>query len=167
MTINIKISQLRTISEAEKCAELRASSEPWIKLKRDYQAGYQSITSSDNEVYIAYLENKLVGFVMVTLKGAISGFILSICVDRKFRNQKIGSQLLDFAERRIFLESPNVFLFVSSFNTSAQRLYLRNGYKKIGPLEDYIIDGYDEILMRKTIGSKRNYFMNKKKQQGD
>lgn len=56
-----------------------------------------------------------------------------------------------FAEKRIFSETPNAFICVSSFNSSAQKLYERLGYEVIGELKDYIISGYSEILLRKTI----------------
>jgi ribosomal protein S18 acetylase RimI-like enzyme len=57
-----------------------------------------------------------------------------------------------FAERRIFSETPNAFICVSSFNGGARRLYERLGYQVIGELEDYVIPGHSEILLRKTIG---------------
>ena len=56
-----------------------------------------------------------------------------------------------FAEKRIFSETPNVFVCVSSFNKGAQRFYERLGYEVIGELRDYIISGHSEILLRKTI----------------
>jgi ribosomal protein S18 acetylase RimI-like enzyme len=60
--------------------------------------------------------------------------------------------LLEFAEQRILKESPNVFMCVSSFNHGARRLYERQGYKVVGELTDYIVEGYSEILLRKTRG---------------
>jgi ribosomal protein S18 acetylase RimI-like enzyme len=60
--------------------------------------------------------------------------------------------LLEFAEERIFRESPNVFLFCSSFNHDAMRLYHRLGYERIGEIKDFVIAGAGEILLRKTIG---------------
>ncbi len=52
----------------------------------------------------------------------------------------------------IFSLSPNVFLCVSSFNKKAQNFYQKLGYKKVGVIIDYLVEGYDEILMRKTVG---------------
>ena len=46
---------------------------------------------------------------------------------------------------------------VSSFNTDAQRLYKRLGYQIVGELEDYIIPGASEILLRKTTGPLRDW----------
>ena len=69
----------------------------------------------------------------------------------------VGRRLLAFAEERIFRESPNVFLCVSSFNAGARRLYLRLGYELIGELKDYIVRGHSELLMRKTRGPLREF----------
>jgi ribosomal protein S18 acetylase RimI-like enzyme len=41
---------------------------------------------------------------------------------------------------------------VSSFNHGARRLYERLGYHVVGELTDYIVEGYSEILLRKTRG---------------
>ena len=104
------------------------------------------------EVYIALHDEEIVGFIILVMNGAFRGYIQSIAVMPEWRNQRIGSQLLQFAEKRIFQETPNVFLCVSSFNPDAQRLYSRLGYEKIGELKDYIVAGYSEFLLRKTIG---------------
>lgn len=60
--------------------------------------------------------------------------------------------MLEFAEQRILRESANVFMCVSSFNHGARRLYERQGYKVVGELTNYIVEGYSEILLRKTRG---------------
>jgi ribosomal protein S18 acetylase RimI-like enzyme len=62
-----------------------------------------------------------------------------------------------YAEERIFKQTPNVFLCVSSFNTGAQKFYKRIGYTVIGELKDYLVSGYDEILMRKTVAPLVDY----------
>ena len=51
-----------------------------------------------------------------------------------------------------FKKSPNVFISVSLFNKGARRLYRRLGYKRIGILKDLIRKGFDELLLRKTLG---------------
>jgi ribosomal protein S18 acetylase RimI-like enzyme len=64
---------------------------------------------------------------------------------------------MDFAEKRILFEVPNVFLMVSSFNNGARRLYDRRGYKVVGELKDFIVSGYSEIIMRRTIGPTADF----------
>ena len=58
---------------------------------------------------------------------------------------------MEFIENEIFPTNKNLFLCVSSFNPDAQRFYTRLGYEQIGVLKDYLVEGHDEILMRKTI----------------
>ena len=70
---------------------------------------------------------------------------------------RTGFSLLGFAEARIFRESPNVLLCVSSFNAGARRLYARLGYEEIGVLRQYLVPEHDEILLRKSRGSWRDF----------
>jgi ribosomal protein S18 acetylase RimI-like enzyme len=153
----LEIKRLQNADEAATCARMMARSEPWITLKRDYTAALEIINDPMREVYIAVRNGEIVGFIVIILRGAFIGYIQSICVAPEWRNRGIGGQLMAYAERRIFNESPNVFICVSSFNKSALRLYERLGYETIGELKDYVISGYSEILMRKTIGSLKEF----------
>ena len=65
--------------------------------------------------------------------------------------------LMAFAEERIFRDSPNVFICVSTFNTGARDFYQHLGYQVVGPLKDYLVAGYDELLLRKTIAPLATY----------
>src|SRR6185295_393094 len=93
--------------------------------------------------------------IILTMRGALVGFIQTVCVDAVTRGSGLGTRLVAFAEERIFRQTPNVFLCVSSFNPRARALYERLGYEVIGELKDYIIEGASEILMRKTLGPFR------------
>jgi ribosomal protein S18 acetylase RimI-like enzyme len=103
-------------------------------------------------VYIARDEAGVAGFLILCMTGAFIGYIQTIAIQPNRRGQGLGSRLIDFAERRILAESPNVFMCVSSFNHAARRLYERLGYRVVGELTDYIVQGYSEILLRKTTG---------------
>ncbi|MFH0733433.1 MAG: GNAT family N-acetyltransferase [bacterium] len=154
---NLQIKKLNSIAEAEICAKMMADTEPWITLERNYESALKIITDSSREVYVTTIDETIVGFSILNMQGAFIGYIQSICIDHKFRNKGIGTNLIDHAEKRIFSETPNVFMCVSSFNKDAQRLYLRNGYEIIGELKDYIVTGHSEILLRKTISSLKDF----------
>jgi len=148
----IVIRKLQHTSEAVICARMMANSEPWITLQRDYEILLNIILDPTREVYLAidsYYE--IAGFIILCMHGAFSGYIQSICTAPDWRNKGIGSQLIANAEKRIFSETPNVFICVSSFNPNAKKLYKRLGYEVVGELKDYIISGYSEILLRKTV----------------
>ena len=147
----IEIRPLHDSAEAEVCAQMMAGSEPWLTLRRDYATLLKILTDPTREVYVALLDCKIAGFIMLNMRGAFVGYIQSICVAPQWRGQGIGSCLIAFAEQRIFRETTNVFICVSSFNPDARRLYERLGYELVGVLKDYLVSGYDEILLRKTI----------------
>jgi ribosomal-protein-alanine N-acetyltransferase len=150
--IACSISRLENEAEARACARLVANSEPWITLGRSYEASLAIIRDPQREVYLARLETGLAGFQILCMTGAFVGYIQTVLVHPERRGQGIGSRLVEFAEQRILRESPNVFMCVSSFNHGARRLYQRLGYKVVGELTNYIVEGYSEILLRKTRG---------------
>jgi ribosomal-protein-alanine N-acetyltransferase len=147
----VRIRRLFDIGEAETCARMMSASEPWITLRRGYEDSLRHLTDPLKEGYLSTSQDDIVGFMILNMKGAFVGYIQTVCVAPEWRNQGIGTQLVDFAEKRIFTEAPNVFLCVSSFNTKAKDLYKRLGYEIIGELKDYIVSGQSEILMRKTL----------------
>lgn len=141
----------------EACAEMMNESEPWISLQRDLKGCREAMMGDYKEVYVARRNRELLGFIVLQMQGAFKGYIQSICVLPEAQGAGIGTALIQFAERRIFLVSPNVFMMVSSFNTKAADLYLRLGYEKIGTLKNFVIDGQDEFLLRKSKGSLNNF----------
>jgi ribosomal-protein-alanine N-acetyltransferase len=150
--MSLEITRLDTEAEAQACARIMAESEPWLTLGRSYQASLSIVRDPSREVYIARDENGVAGFLILCMTGAFVGYIQTIAIQPDRRGQGLGSRLIDFAERRILAESPNVFMCVSSFNHDARRLYERLGYRVVGELTDYIVHGHSEILLRKTIG---------------
>ncbi len=155
--IETQIKKLESTYEAEICAHMMANTEPWVTLERNYESALKIITDSLREVYVVINEGVIAGFSIINMQGAFIGYIQSICINSNFRNKGIGSKLIDHAEKRIFSQTPNVFMCVSSFNKDAQRLYLRKGYEIIGELKDYIVTGHSEILLRKTISSLNDF----------
>jgi [ribosomal protein S18]-alanine N-acetyltransferase len=148
----LSIAPLESGAEAEACARLMAGSEPWITLGRTYEASLRVIQDPTREVYLAWDDAGLVGFVILCMTGGFVGYIQTICIHPNRRGQGLGSRLVGFAEERILEESPNVFMCVSSFNHAARRLYERLGYLVVGELTNYIVEGYSEILLRKSWG---------------
>jgi ribosomal protein S18 acetylase RimI-like enzyme len=148
----MEIRKLQSNAEAEACARMMAESEPWTTVGRSYAHCLGIIADPAREVYLAADGLTLVGFVVLNMHGAFVGYIQTLCVAPAFRNRRIGSRLIAFAEARIFTDSPNAFMCVSSFNTGARRLYERLGYAVVGELTDYVVAGHSEILLRKTSG---------------
>jgi ribosomal protein S18 acetylase RimI-like enzyme len=151
------IKKLAGRDEARACAQIMASSKPWITLRRNYAESLKIVANPLREVYVAMIKSEVIGFIILQMEGTFTGYIQTVAVKEEWRSHGIGSRLIAFAEKRIFREKPNVFMCVSSFNKRAQKLYRRLGYEKAGVLKNFIVNGYDEILLRKTIGPLENF----------
>jgi ribosomal-protein-alanine N-acetyltransferase len=145
------IRPLETDAETRICAAMMAASDPWLTLGRDFEGAMGFLTDGTKEIHVAAEGEQVLGFIVLNMRGAFAGYIQTICVAAEARGGGIGSELIAFAEDRIFGVLPNVFLCVSSFNERAVSLYERLGYERVGVMPDYIKRGYDEIFMRKSI----------------
>lgn len=153
MSIHHPVEPIDRNRDAPECAELMASSEPWLTLRVSREAALAALTDPAREVHVVRDSKGIAGFVIIDLRGLLRGYVQILCVRADCRGRGLGSVLLRWAEERIFRESPNVFLCVSSFNEGARRLYERRGYELVGTLCGFVVAGHDELLLRKTRGS--------------
>jgi ribosomal protein S18 acetylase RimI-like enzyme len=153
MDDDFTIRRIQGDAEAWACADMMASTEPWLSYGRTRDHTFFTVSNPQAESYAAFADDEIVGVVVVALPvPLIRGYIAGLVVKAPFRNRGIGTRLLRVAEERIFRESPNVFMCVTSFNTAAQRLYARLGYTQVGELSDFVLPGVSELLLRKTRG---------------
>ena len=132
-----------------------AQSEPWLTLATGYERSLALLANASRERYLAHVSGKPAGFLVISMQGAFVGYVQLLGVAAQFRGQGVGKLLIEYAEKRIFRETPNVFICVSDFNASARRFYQKMGYQSVGELSDFIIAGHSEILLRKTTGPLR------------
>ena len=152
MLLSDEVRPLAGIEEATQCARLMADSEPWMTLKRTADTALAILTNPVKEVYVVRDPDGVAGFIILDMRGPFAGYIQTICVRPDRRGRGLGASLIGWAENRIFQDTPNVFMCVSSFNRAARRLYKRLGYEVVGVLRAYIVPEHDEILLRKTRG---------------
>ena len=148
----LTIAPLTSYADARECAHLMATSDPWITLGRGYEDSLRMVRDPTREVYVAKAQGELAGFLILSMTGPFVGYVQTVCVHPDHQRRGVGTVLVRFAEERIFRESPNVFLCVSTFNTDAQRLYERLGYSRVGEITNFVVAGAGEILLRKTLG---------------
>jgi ribosomal protein S18 acetylase RimI-like enzyme len=125
---------------------MMTDSEPWRTLRQAYDVSLEIVIDPSRENYLAWVDGEVAGFVILHMQGVFNGYIQAVCVALEWRNRGIGSQLLRFAEERIFRETPDAFLCVSPLSRDALRWYKRLGYEVIGESRD------SEILLRKRMG---------------
>jgi ribosomal protein S18 acetylase RimI-like enzyme len=151
--MGMRVDRIESADDLEWCARLMADNEPWITLRRDYDACRAALANPVKERYVVRDGHQRVGLLILDMTGPFPGYIQSICVDAAARHRGVGAAVLAWAEERILRDSPNVFICVSSFNPDALRLYRRVGYEVVGTLKGFVVDEHDELLLQKRAGS--------------
>ena len=133
-------------------ARLMARSEPWITLGRTLDTCRLVCRNLDYLVFVARRSEIRCGFALLHPRGVVgSPYLATIAVDDAYRSQGIGTELIEFVEDYFRPHARHMFLCVSSFNPRAKALYERVGYRQVGELVDYLIDGASEYLMHKRL----------------
>lgn len=148
----VLIRRLSGEAEARFCADFMVASEPWVTLGLSFEAALSRLLNPAREVWVAILEEQIVGVMILDLAGVLNGYIQILAVPPQSRGRGVGAQMITWAEERIFRQSPNAFLCVSSFNSRAQKFYERLGFQRVGEFPDFLTVGHAEILLRKTRG---------------
>lgn len=148
----MRVTPMQGQAREEACADLMAATDPWRTLGFPRASLLRTLRADGRERYIAQVGDQLAGFLLLYLHGTFAGYLQTICIAPQFQGQGYGSELVGFAEERIYRDHANVFLCVSAFNTGARRLYARLGYQEVGELTDFLVAGQSEWLMRKTRG---------------
>jgi len=141
----------------ECCAKMMVKSDPWITLGIGYEQCLKAFEGSSKEIWVIEADHEIAGFVILQMGGTFRGYIQTICVDDVYRGKGLGKKLLHFCEERILQISPNLFICVSSFNVGAIRLYLEFGFTLVGQLDNFVKEGFTELLLRKTVGPMSGY----------
>ena len=142
------------------CALMMAASDPWITLGMNYEQCLPSFDGTCKEIYVAKYENKIAGFVILQVCGTFKGYIQTLCISEDLRRIGFGKRILQICEERILKISPNIFICVSSFNKGAIKLYQEFGFQLIGELENFVKEGFTELLLRKSVGPVLGYHLN-------
>lgn len=146
------ITQTTDAKKIATCADMMSKTDPWITYDMDYARCLKAFEGDCKEVYILENEDEIIGFAILQVCGSFKGYIQSLCVNETYRGKGMGTKLLHFCEERILKISPNIFICVSSFNKGAMKLYYEFGFKLVGELNDFVKEGYTELLLRKTFG---------------
>lgn len=148
----LHLRPLRGDAEARDCTARLATFGPWRTMGIPAEKLFQDLTNPQREVFVAEQAGKIAGVVILQLGGSLDGYIQLLAVFPEFQNRGLGEKIMQGVEEKIFQRRKNVFLCVSSFNMRAQKFYKKLGYQKTGELENFLVAGQNEILMRKTRG---------------
>jgi ribosomal protein S18 acetylase RimI-like enzyme len=102
---------------------------------------------------LAAEERRPLGFAWWVALGAFarSPYLRLLVVAPEATGRGIGGALLDAVEVRAAPMAQDLFLLVTHDNLSAQRFYARRGYAEVGRLDDYVVAGATEVVLRKRL----------------
>lgn len=148
---------LLTAEEAKPLSVALADMDPWLTL--GYQSGglYSYLTRPDAGLarYAVYAPGELSGIVCVRYPWLCGANLELLAILPGFQGLGIGAGLLGWLTEEARMLASNLWTTVSSFNTAAQRFYVRQGFETVARLNDLVKPGYDELLLRKRLEAEK------------
>jgi len=138
--------------DARSIAKTLVAMSPWSILgyQEETLAGYLVRVDPSSHRFVIMRSDKICGIVCVRYPWLVGAYLELIAVFSAFQGQGIGGEIIRWLENESFFYASNLWILVSSFNSSARKFYRRQGFQEICTLPDLVKPGYDEILLRKT-----------------
>ena len=146
MADGIVIEQAGSASDYDAAAWIYTNNDPWKALGRGYEHNLKKVTHDDTVLFVARMDDRVVGALLLEEFGQLAPYVRALCVDEGFRNRRIGEKLIDAALERAYQEHDCMFLTTST--EDALRFYKRLGFEEIGVITDMHAPGNDEHLLR-------------------
>lgn len=148
---------LATQEDAALIGARLASIDPWARLG----VGAGALTaflaaSNDMRRCFTILDDARPAGTVAVLNPWLAGPYLNLLgLFPDFQGRGLGSAALDWLEAEASAaRARNCFLCVSAFNDRAIAFYKGAGYEQAGRLDGLVVDGEDELLMRKRLYSR-------------
>ncbi len=147
-------------TDRESLISILRVSEPWQTLAygaSDWERLFAIIEAGPpRESFVIESDGEPGGFAVVRRQFLFGDYLELLAISPSLRARGLGRELLTHVEEEVFARAKNLFACVSDFSTDARRFYARQGYTEVGRLENLLVGGHDEILIRKTIGPARS-----------
>jgi ribosomal-protein-alanine N-acetyltransferase len=132
-------------------------SDPWKRLgfrAEDWNKIFSPLPKG-RDTFVIEVQHGVQGVAIVRQKFLFGDYLELLGIAPSATGQGLGQRLLSHVESLTFARATNLFACVSDFNDGARAFYRKQGYKEIGPMPNFLIPGYAEILLRKTAGPAR------------
>lgn len=148
-----------TPTDREALVALLSVSEPWRTLgygAQDWDKLFTIVEAGQpRESYVIECDGQPCGLAVVRRRFLFGDYLELLAVSPAQRGRGLGRLLLTHVEEQTFARADNLFACVSDFNTDARRFYEHQGYEEVGSLQNLLVDGRAEMLLRKTTGPAR------------
>lgn len=150
---------IRDMRPEDRGAAIRilTDSDPWKRLgftAPDWDRIFSPVPQG-RDTFVLEIDRTLLGLAILRQKFLFGDYLELLVISPSSTGQGFGQRLLSHIETLTFARAKNLFACVSDFNDGARAFYRKQGYKEIGPMPNFLIPGYAEILLRKTAGPAR------------
>ena len=119
-------------------------------------------------------QNKIIGFILAQIKTDVDsasnknlsfpiGHVVSFCISEEYRNQKLGSKLMDSLKKNLVQQYKINQLYLEMIvGNRAISFYNRNGFTEYEKLPNYYDDADGVLLIWKNENENQNQNQNQK-----
>ncbi len=132
-------------------------SRPWIQLgftAQDWDRIFAPLPQG-RDCYVMECRGEVAGVAVLRPKFLFGDYLELLGIAPAWKGKGLGRRLLAHIESVTFARGKNLFACVTDFNTDARGFYTKQGFIEIGRLDNLLVNGSAEILLRKTIGPAR------------
>ncbi len=154
----LRLCKLRQLTQEEiiTVSQTIAQMEPWLTLNYSAQTLTNYLNRQESALHqygIVVPEQQVVGVICVRYPWLRGAYIELFAIYHSQQGQGIGRDIVNWLTSELTQNSnlPNLWALVSSFNHEAQHFYQKNGFVEIGQINDFVVAGYDEVLLRKNL----------------
>jgi ribosomal protein S18 acetylase RimI-like enzyme len=143
--------------DREPVIQILTSSDPWKRLgfiAADWDRIFVPLPAG-RDTFVLEIDGTVSGIAILRRKFLFGDYLELLGIAPSETGRGLGARLLSHVESLTFARAKNLFACVSDFNDAARAFYRKQGYKEIGPMPNFLIPGYAEILLRKTSGPAR------------
>ena len=132
-----------------------ATIEPWVRLgttSPDLERLFLCATRPGRQGWCIRVDEQAAGAMIVEHNWLLGPYLMHLSVAPAYQRQGLARRSLGWWETVARGHGArNLWLCVSSFNDPAKALYQAKGFRQVGVLDNLLVEGFDEVLMRKRL----------------
>ena len=128
--------------------------DPWLRLgfSEDDFHGLVTAGAPDSQSFAISNGQTLAGLVVLRRNWLFGDYLRILAVLPQAQRRGVGREALDIlCQRGREAGADNLWACVSGFNHGALEFYRASGFEVIGTINDLVIEGEDEILIRRRL----------------
>ena len=133
-----------------------AQSDPWKQLKISTGA-IESLLGSPKPDHIQQAiicDGAAIGAMVIHTDWLLGPYLRHLSVVASSRGSGVGEIAVDWlVSYARSTHQCNIWLCVSEFNSRAEAFYRRNGFERVATIDNLVVTGENEILMRRRLNS--------------